>query len=120
MDKRILELALETLEKNRAQLQAEIDAIRSGLKGAFKPEAVAAQRGAKSAAERRAQSLRMKAYWAAKRSPATKVQPAGEASSAKPKMGPQSAAAKKAQSLRMKAFWKKKKAEAAKAGKRKP
>ncbi len=107
MEKRILELALETLEEQRATIDTEIATIRArisgtGRTGAGLALAPAAARGrTMSDAQRKAVSQRMTAYWAARR-----------AQTATPKSRRKSAAAKKA-SERMKAYWAKKKAAAA-------
>jgi multidrug resistance efflux pump len=107
MDKRIIELALETLERRIAAIVTEIAELESQMRGQPKrtPE--------KPAAARQSQSERMKAYWVRKRSLAAKAQ-----ATKKPKSGPQSEAARKAVSKRMKAYWKKRKAMEAKAGKK--
>ena len=67
----LLQLALESLELKKAQIESEIASIQAGLgkpPKARKPVKKAAhQKGMKSAAQRKAQSERMKAYWAAKR-----------------------------------------------------
>jgi hypothetical protein len=114
MDKRILELALETLEKRKAAIDAEIQLIQTQLKGGTKHKTVApaaGKRKARTAAQRKAQSERMKQIWAAKRAAKKAVLP-------KPKTGPKSAAARKAQSERMKAYWAKRKAAKSKRGKK--
>jgi hypothetical protein len=71
MDKRVIELALETLEAKRSALDTEIADLRSQLNPVRRPraksavtEAPARKRRPRSAAARKAQSLRMKAYWA--------------------------------------------------------
>ena len=97
---RILELAIQELESRRAKLSAEIETLRSELKGTA---AQPAKKAAKFAAIRKAQSLRMKNYWAAKR-----------AKAAKTKRRTKTAAEKKALSRKMKEIWKKRKASAAK------
>jgi len=109
MEKRILELALETLEKQRAVIDAEIADIGARMAGtggigtAPVVSTATGRRRTMSAARRKAVSKRMKAYWAARKSRA-----------AKRKAGPKKAAAQKA-SERMKAYWAQKKAAAAKA-----
>ncbi len=119
MDKRILELALETLESRKSTIDAEIAQIRTQLNRGIAvkapaPAASAVSKGRhKSAAERKAHSLRMKEIWKKRKAEAAKSLRA--VASAKPKMGPQSAAARKAQSERMKAIWARRKANAAKA-----
>jgi hypothetical protein len=108
MDARIIELAIEALQRRKSGVEAEIEMVEGELRGrTAKPAApVAGKRRPKTAAQRKAQAERMRAYWAARK--ARKTAPA------KPKMGPQSAAARKAQSERMKAYWAKRKAKAAK------
>jgi len=104
MENRILELAIEALQLRKASVEAEIEAVRSELHGAAKvrrativgPTAV---RRKPYIDQRKAQSERMKAYWAARKA------------AAKPKTGPRSAAARKAQSERMKAYWARKRKE---------
>jgi hypothetical protein len=96
--KRILELALETLEKRRTQVEAEVEALRAEMGGSGratlkrKAGSTARRKGkrrAKTPAERKAQSKRMKAYWAAKKAAAaakaknpTQSGPKGRAKSA--------------------------------------
>ncbi len=79
MSDRILELALETLESRKAAIQAEIEQLRAQMRGgrssasAPKAEAPVSKKAAvrtrrpRSAAARKAQSLRMKEYWAKRR-----------------------------------------------------
>jgi predicted nucleic acid-binding Zn-ribbon protein len=113
---RILELALEALEKQRTDVEAAITEIRELRDGnkrkiAGKPDMsaiVALKRRSKTKAERKAQAKRMREYWAAKKLQAAKVSPAGA------KRRPKSAAEKKALSLKMKQVWAKRKAEARK------
>ena len=78
--KRILELALETLEKRKTQVEAEVEALRAEMRGrgratsTRKAETAASPSGrrrARTPAERKAQSKRMKAYWAAKKAAVT-------------------------------------------------
>jgi hypothetical protein len=116
MDARIIELAIEALQRRRSGVEAEIEMIEGELRGrTAKPAApVAGKRRPKTAAQRKAQAERMRAYWAARKGRATNTRTARKTAPAKPKMGPQSAAARKAQSERMKAYWAKRKAEAAK------
>jgi hypothetical protein len=90
MDNRILELALETLIARRTSIEAEIAAIRAELEGHAPSIGVPAQtasisrrRRARTPAERKAQSRRMKAYWAKRRAEAAKKAAAG----AKPAKG---------------------------------
>jgi hypothetical protein len=105
MEKRILELAVEALQLQKASVEAEIEAVRGELQGAARVYRAAivspaAPKRRRKIAQRKAQSERMKAYWAARK-----------AAAAKPKFGPRSAAARKAQSERMKAYWARKRKE---------
>ena len=77
--KRILELALETLEKQKTQVEAEIEALRGEMRGGGKATSTrkaehtarpSGRRRARTPAERKAQSKRMKAYWATKKAAA--------------------------------------------------
>jgi hypothetical protein len=77
--KRILELALEALEQQKTQVEAEIEILRAethgrgGVASTGKAGPTARPKGkrrAKTPAERKAQSKRMKAYWAAKKAAA--------------------------------------------------
>jgi hypothetical protein len=102
---RILELAIQELERRRAALSTEIETLRSEMKGT---DVRSRMKGLKSESARKAQSERMKKYWAAK-SKAVKKAPPGKA-----KARAKTAAEKKALSLKMKAVWRKRKAEAAK------
>jgi len=74
--KRILELALEALEKRKTQVEAEVKALRAEMRGSSKARSTrkagpaaspSGRRRAKTPAERKVQSKRMKAYWAAKK-----------------------------------------------------
>lgn len=82
MDNRLIELALEALEARRAAIEKEIDEIRRQLetggkevadvseseKGAEKPSRrTGGGRRPRTAAERKAQSERMKSYWKSKK-----------------------------------------------------
>jgi hypothetical protein len=75
MADRLIELALETLESRKAAIDAEIQQLRAQLRSPRR-RGVAARTGAtavvkkrrpRSAAARKAQSQRMKEYWARKR-----------------------------------------------------
>ena len=118
---RILELAVETLEKQKAGIDAEIETVRAELKKIgsgtarkVKPAAASTRRRRlQTQAERKTHSKRMKQYWAAKRAKAAKASAAKKSSPASGKSRAKSAAEKKALSLKMKQVWKKKKAEAA-------
>jgi hypothetical protein len=74
--KRILELAPEALQNRKTQVEAEVEALRAEMgdigrsTSTRKLEPSARPKGmrrAKTSAERKAQSKRMKAYWAAKK-----------------------------------------------------
>ena len=75
---RLLELAIEGLERQRAALAAEIEALRSEMKGSPARSAKKAKtatrpkRRAKTAAEKRALSRKMKAIWRKKKAAAAK------------------------------------------------
>jgi hypothetical protein len=99
MSDRIIELALETLELRKAAVQAEIDQLRAQLKptktgsvsAASAPvskKAARGSRGPRSAASRKAQSARMKEFWARKKANAAgrnsaKPQPAASKKNSK-------------------------------------
>jgi hypothetical protein len=114
MDKRILELALEALQVQKAKIDSEIELVRKelrlGTKTSQPPAAPKRARGRRqrTKAERQAQSARMKAYWAGRKKGQGKT--AGAAPAAK-KTRTVSAAARKAASERMKAYWAKKRKE---------
>jgi hypothetical protein len=106
MENRMVELAIEALERQKAELEAEIDRVKSG--GALNDRSGRTANG--KTRPNRSQSERMKAHWArrrAERSIASRAE-------ATRKPGPQSAAAKKAVSERMKAYWAKQKQQKAK------
>ncbi len=111
MDKRILELAVEALEGQKTRLEAEIEEIRIQLRGgserSLTTAPAAGRRRRRTAAERKAQSARMRAYWAAKKGRGARSKPAA----GRAKYGPKTAAARKAQSERMKAYWAKRRKE---------
>ena len=75
MDKiRILELAIETLERQKAELEVEINKIRAELKGQTtgvslkkKSQAKPKKKRSMTAAQRKAHSESMKKYWAQKK-----------------------------------------------------
>ncbi len=90
MDTRILELALETLIARKTAVEAEIAEIRAELEGrAPSPKSsrgtkmVSRRRRARTPAERKAQSERMKLYWAARRAEAAKKTASGKKSKAR-------------------------------------
>jgi hypothetical protein len=121
---RILELALEGLQKQKAGIDAEIEAIQAELRGKGSavrqarlfPSAVTGKRK-RTPAGRKAQAERMRLYWAEKRAKAAKIAAAPKTSpSASPKRKAKTAAEKKALSLKMKQIWKKRKAAAGKNG----
>ncbi len=117
MDTRILELALEALQVQKAKLEAEIEQVRRELRqgpranqtGAAPKRAIRRRR--RSAAERKAQSERMRAYWANKKQGAGKTVASASTARARKKAGNMSAAARKAVSERMKAYWAKRRKE---------
>jgi hypothetical protein len=115
MNTRVLELAIEALEGQRAEIELEIQALQSMIKDRTTPQTVTAvgKRAGRTPAQRKAQSERMRQYWQRKR-----ASKASDKARAKPKSGPQSAAARKAISDRMKAYWAKRKAESAKKGRK--
>jgi hypothetical protein len=122
---RVLELALQELNRQKAGLNEEIEALRNELEGtevairqtpSFTP--VGKQRGRmRTAAERKQHSEKMKQYWAAKKGQVAK--PAAAAKkipTASAKVRTKTAAQKKALSLAMKKAWaRRKKAAAGKA-----
>jgi len=118
MENRLLELALETLERRKAALQLEIDSVEAELRSGRKSVAAApaARYPRRTAAQRKAQSEKMKKYWALRKQTEGKARPATKGRRAKAAV--QSAAAKAA-SERMKAYWAKRKAAEAKAGRAK-
>ena len=111
---RILELAVETLEKRKAGINAEIETIRAELKEIgsgttrkVKPAAASTRRRRlQTRAERKAHSERMKQYWAAKRARAAKAK-----KPTLPNLKLKRATANKAISEGMRAYWAKRKAE---------
>jgi hypothetical protein len=100
MEKRILELAIETLQTRKAAIENEIAGLRSAMREGREPGALQPE-GA-----RRSQSEAMKAYWARKKAEA--AGPAHKKSRVKkPRF---SEATRKAISERMKAYWAERKA----------
>lgn len=74
MDQKIIELAIEALQSRKAVIEAEVEALHAQLKGGVKAKAerpAMRRRGKKSAAQRRAQSERMKLYWEKKKAEAS-------------------------------------------------
>lgn len=115
-NKRILELALESLLAKRTEIErsiAEIRELQDGKKRVFtrNPEIsnlLAVKKRSRTQAQRKALSRRMKEIWAAKKRQAAKT------SASKAKRKPMSTARKKALSLKMKQIWANKKSAAAK------
>ena len=124
--KRILELALERLQQQRIALEAEIQTVRAELHGrtgtanAIKAGSItpppSGRRKPRTAAQRKAHSARMKAYWASRRE--TLAANAKKAIPTTPKRRARTAAEKKALSMKMKAAWARRKAESAKKAER--
>ena len=118
MDSRILELALESLELKKSAIDAEIETLKAQLGGDIKivtaAEPAPKGRKGKSAEERKAVSLRMKAYWAARRK-AKASAPASAKKTVAAKAESEMTAANKARSEKLKASWAKRR----KAGKAK-
>jgi hypothetical protein len=122
---KLLELALEELNRQRAAVDEEIASVVAELNGtgavirqskSIAPSAGRKGGRVKTAAERKAHSLRMKEIWAARRAKAAKptVKPAKAAKPTDPKAtAKQSGAKKNARSLAMKAAWAKRKVAAA-------
>ncbi|MBI4457221.1 MAG: hypothetical protein HY644_15180 [Acidobacteria bacterium] len=65
--KRLLELALKGLESERARINQEIAEIARELAGDGSIRPKTTKRRRMSPAQKKAHSLRMKAYWAAKK-----------------------------------------------------
>ena len=94
-NKRILELALEALERRRIQAEAEVAALRAAMRGSAKaaPKKKARpaakppeKRRVKTPKQRKAQSKRMKKYWAEKNAAAAKAKKTSRSSAeGKPK-----------------------------------
>jgi hypothetical protein len=112
--KRILELAVEELKRQKAGIDAEIEIVRAELRGSGTPGGSKAaattisKRRPRTPAQRRAQSLRMRKHWAAKR-----MQEAKAKKPTPPNLKIEKATASKAISEGMRAYWAKKKAETA-------
>jgi hypothetical protein len=109
MNQRIIELAIEELMRQKSAIEAEIEAIRGELDGSEVPvlakaPAIAGKRRVRNAAQRKAQSERMRKYWAARKSPA-----AAAKKSTKSNPKPQKATSN-AISNAMRAYWAKRKA----------
>jgi len=120
---RVLELALESLNRKRAGIDEEIETLQNELEGTGtairEMTSPVTRRGRKrTAAERKAQAQRMRKYWAEKRAlaakPAAAVKKPFPASA---KVRTMTAAHKKALSLKMKQVWRKRRAAAGKKAK---
>ena len=110
-NKRLLELALETLKAKQTEIErsiAEIRELQNGKKriSTRNPEIsslLVVNKRSRTQAQRKALSRRMKQIWAARKRQAAKPSPS------KAKRKPMSAARKKALSLKMKQVWANKK-----------
>ncbi len=115
---RILELAFEELAKKKKQIENEIKMVSAEMNRiARKPASSIAEikkRSRRSAAQRKAQSQRMREYWAAKRAKAAKTTARLRRLPARSlKRRAKSAAQRKLLSLKMKQVWRRRKAAAA-------
>ena len=123
-----MELAVETLEKQKSGIDADMESIRAEMKGVgsrlarkVKPVTPATRkRRSKTPAQRKALSRKLKEIWAAKKRLAAKPAVVAKTAPARAKGRPKSAAEKKALSLKMKQVWKRKRAEAAKEAAKQP
>ncbi len=107
---RILELAFEELTRRKKEIENEIEMLRAESKPAGLRKTGSAETGARrprTPAERKAQSERMRKYWAAKKARAARTLP-----SAGMRRRAKSEAEKKAMSLKMKQVWRRRRAEA--------
>ena len=108
---RILELAVEELERQKAGVEVEIEAVRAELRGSETPgksksaATTISKRRPRTPAQRRAHSQRLRKYWAAKKT--------GEAKVKTPTPKPEKTAVSKAISAAMRASWAKRKAKPA-------
>jgi uncharacterized protein (UPF0335 family) len=117
--KRLLELAVETLEKQKAGIDAEMESIRaemkgvgSGVAGKVKPVTPATRKQrSKTPAQHKALSRKLKEIWAVKKRLAAKLAVVAKTAPARAKGRPKSKAEKKTLSLKMKQVWKQKRAE---------
>ena len=117
--KQILELALETLERRRAEVEAAIAEVvelqggnpRRIVRRPELPTLVVVKRRSRTQAERRAQSLRMKRIWAKKRAAQTGKEPAPSKPSPSGGRRKSRSAKSKAVSEGMRAYWAVRKAE---------
>jgi hypothetical protein len=123
---RILELALEELNRQKAGIDKEIESIQSelGIMGSAVSQersipSTGTRKGRKrTSAQRRAASQRMKKIWAARRrTEAAKKTGVAKTPAAKAKVRTRTEAERKALSLKMKQVWRRRRAEAAKKAK---
>ena len=101
MDTRIVELALEELNRRENAIETEIAELESELSSS--------RHGSWRSTAGKSQSQRMKEYWAQRRANSAKL-----SASAPGKRRPKTAVEKKALSKRMKTYWAKRKAAAQK------
>lgn len=115
--KRLVELSIEALERKKIEIDEEIDILRTELGSSGKAVRQAAspvsaaggrKRRSRTPAERRAQSQRMKQYWAQRNSKAPKA-PAAAKKAPAGKVRVWTDSEKKALGLRMREVWKKRK-----------
>jgi hypothetical protein len=111
MNQRILEIALEELQRRKAEIDADIELIRQELGSepvgsATEFTAVDKRRRGRSSAQRKAQSERMRKYWAARRT--------GSSAKVKTRNPKPRKSSSKAISEAMRAYWAKRKAAAGK------
>ena len=72
--KRLVELAIETLQKRKEQIELEIRALSKGARAAVSTLAKPVRKRKKrSAASRKAQGAKMRAWWAKRKAKATKA-----------------------------------------------
>ena len=124
---RILELALEELQRQKAEIDEEIETLRKELKGTRSavgqtestPSAGTRRGRQRTAAQRKAQAQKMREIWAARKAQAAKGKEAvKKPAPANANLRTKTAAQKKAISVAMKKAWQRRKAAAAeKAGK---
>jgi hypothetical protein len=123
--KRVLELAIAELERQRAGIDEEIAAVQAELRGTGSavrqavsiPSTGTRGRRQRTPAERKAQAQRMREYWAAKRTKRTQAAKAAptakKAAGVSAKVRAKTEAQKKALSVAMKKAWAKRKAAGA-------
>ena len=119
-DKRKLELALGMLNQMKAEVEGEIrevlDELRSeagvkAIKSSSGIKPVRVERRPKTAAERKRQSEKMKAYWTKRRMQTTNAAAVIKSAPAIAKRRPKTPAEKKALSLKLKQAWARRKAQ---------